>query len=205
MLDWQLYEGLTSLVLGKVKSMGVYEMRVKSRFSLTPVSRGSVRCVIPNTPSILDKSLKGYGTELYSAVQWALFNPHGEGGEWNVGMLRDMSAPCLQHTPTCLPACLPGQKVKTGLFSRSINPCVQFYPVITTTLTVLCVLCSKYVNFSATKPPLSTHCSAKKAPTLIHWWLQKRLTHICGFSCLRVERELWLVQETWPLFHHNDK
>ena len=32
-----------------------------------------------------------------------------------------------------------------------------------------------------------------------------RLTVTCGFSCLRVKRELWLVQETWPLFHHNDK
>ena len=127
LLDWQLYEGLTSLVLGKVKSMGVYEMRVKSRFSLTPVSRGSVRCVIPNTPSRLDKSLKGYGTELYSAVQWALFNPHGGGGEWKVGISRDMSAPCLQPTPTCLPACL-AKRLRRAYFLGLSTPESSFAP-----------------------------------------------------------------------------
>ena len=89
-----------------------------------------------------------------------------KGGEWIVRILRDMSAPCLSSTCVCSSLCLlqpahpPAKRLRRRLIFFVSQRFVQFY-LVTTTLTVVCVLRTKDVNFSATKPPLSTHFSAK--------------------------------------------
>ena len=67
----------------------------------------------------------------------------------------------LFHLCFLQPAHLPAKRLRRRLIFFVSQRFVQFY-LVTTALTVVCVLRTKDVNFSATKPPLSTHCSAKK-------------------------------------------
>ena len=104
-----------------------------------------------------------------------------KGRGWGMGEFYET---CLHPVfpPVCALACLTVQKVKTVLFSRSINPASGFTPLLPHR--PLCVFyAQKMWIFSATKLPLSTHCSEKTAPeltspTYIPWLLQKRLTHL---------------------------
>ena len=101
---------------------------------------------------------------------------------WNGRPLRDMSAPCLPPS-VCALACLTVQKVKTVLFSRSINPAYSFTSLLPR-LTVVCVLRTQFLwifwpqNRHLAPIALKNWHLSWLHLLYIPWSLQKRLTHL---------------------------
>lgn len=86
------------------------------------------------------------------------------GWGWNGRPLRDMSAPCLNPLCVLWPAS-QSKRLRRSYFLglstlRTVSP--HYY------LSDRCVCFTRtiFVNFLATKPPLSAHCSEKLAPEL---------------------------------------
>ena len=67
---------------------------------------------------------------------------------------------CISSTPAAPALCRVRPKVKTVLFSLGLSTLQPVHPVYYCS-DRLSVLLTKDVNFSAAKPPLSTHCSEK--------------------------------------------
>ena len=129
-----------------------------------------------------------------------------KGRGWGMGEFYET---CLHPVfpPVCALACLTVQKVKTVLFSRSINPASGFTPLLPHR-----PLCVFYAQKMWIFRPQNCHLAPIALKKRHLSWLHpltsldrcRKGWHICGFSCLR-EAGCELLYETWPLFHHNAK